>query len=78
MPIKLDEERKSKIVAALTDYYYSEFEEELSAFRAVELVDFMVQQIGPSQYNQGVSDARKYMAEKLDDLDVDLNEPERD
>lgn len=69
---ELSEERRSQIVAALQGYFQSEFDEELSAFRADELVSFMLSQIGPSLYNQAIQDARGYMAEKLDDLDTDF------
>jgi uncharacterized protein (DUF2164 family) len=36
----------------------------------------MLRQIGPSQYNQAIQDARKYMAAKLEDLDSEFFEPE--
>ena len=76
MRIKLNEDRKSEIVHALMGYFSSEFDEEISEFRAQELVEFMLKQIGPSQYNQAIGDARKYMAQKLDDLDTEFFEPE--
>ncbi len=50
----------------------NEFDEELSSFRAEALVDFMLRQIGPSQYNQAITDPRKFMLEKLDDLDSEF------
>ena len=76
MRIKLDEDRKSEITRAVMGYFSSQFDEELSEFRARELVDFMLKQIGPSQYNQAIQDARKYMADKLEDLDTEFFEPE--
>ncbi len=76
MRIKLDEERKAEISRALMGYFSAEFDEQLSEFRARELVDFMLRQIGPSQYNQAIQDARKYMSDKLDDLDTEFFEPE--
>ncbi len=76
MRIKLDEDRKNEIVRALTGYFSSQFDEEISEFRARELVEFMLKQIGPSQYNQAIQDARKYMADKLEDLDTEFFEPE--
>ncbi len=76
MRIKLDEDRKSEIVRALMGYFSSEFDEEISEFRAQELVEFMLKQIGPSQYNQAIQDARKYMQEKLEDLDTEFFEPD--
>ena len=76
MRIKLSDERKHRITDALEDFYASEFDEELSAFRAERIVEFMLQQIGPSQYNQAIADVRKYMAQKIDDLDAEFYEPE--
>ncbi|MDA7948099.1 MAG: DUF2164 domain-containing protein [Hyphomicrobiaceae bacterium] len=76
MRVKLSDERKAEIADALVDYFAAEFDEELSAFRAASIVDFMLRQIGPSQYNQAIADARKYMAEKIDDLDAEFYEPE--
>lgn len=76
MRIKLEEERKAEISQALVNLYATEFDEKLSQFRADEIVEFMLSQIGPSQYNQAIGDARKYMAEKLDDLDMEFHEPD--
>ncbi len=76
MRIKLDEKRKSEISQALVNLFATEFDEQISQFRADEIVDFMLTQIGPSQYNQAITDARKYMAEKLNDLDMEFHEPD--
>ncbi len=76
MRIKLEDDRKEEISQALVNFFYSEFDEDLSNFRAHEIVDFLLKKIGPSQYNQGVSDARKYLAEKIEDLDTEFYEPE--
>ena len=76
MNLKLDDDRKAEIVRAVMAYFSSEFDEELSEFRAQELVEFMHKQIGPSHYNQAIQDARKFMAQKLEDLDTEFFEPE--
>ena len=76
MPINLSDDRKNEITHSLIDYFKSEFEEDLSQFRAQSIVHFMVHKIGPSHYNQAITDARKFMAEKLDDLDAEFYEPE--
>ncbi|MEH6630413.1 MAG: DUF2164 domain-containing protein [Halopseudomonas aestusnigri] len=76
MRIKLDDDRKAEITQALVNFFYSEFDEDMSEFRAEEIVNFMLKKIGPSQYNQGVADARKYMAEKIEDLDTEFHEPD--
>jgi uncharacterized protein (DUF2164 family) len=76
MRIKLDEERKQEIIHALIGFHVSEFDEEISAYRAEQIVDFLLRRIGPTQYNQAIADARKFMAEKLDHLDAEFFEPE--
>ncbi len=76
MRIKLDDQRKKAIAVNLIDFYSSNFDDEMSEFKASEIVDFMLRQIGPSQYNQAITDARKYMAEKIQDLDTEFYEPE--
>ena len=76
MRIKLHEDRKAEIVRAVQGYFSSEFDDDISEFRADALVDFMLKQIGPSQYNQAIGDARKYMAEKLEELDTEFFEPD--
>ncbi len=76
MRIKLTDERKNKIAADLAGFFMQEFDEEISEFRAMEIVEFMLRKIGPSQYNQAVSDVRAYMTEKIDDLDIEFSEPE--
>lgn len=76
MGLKLEEARKLEIATALAAYFRAEFDEDMSEFRAEAVTEFMLAQIGPSQYNQGIADARGYLAEKINDLDVEFNEPE--
>ena len=70
MRIRLSDDRKEDILRRLTEMYAQEFDEELSAFRAVHILTFFVRSLGPSVYNQAIQDARKFMAERLEDLDA--------
>ena len=74
MPIQIEPERKDRIVAGLRTLFMNEFDEELSRFRAEQILDFMVATLGPQIYNQAVQDARKFMQERLDDLDGEVRE----
>lgn len=76
MAVTLDGERRGYMVGRLRGFFLEEFDEELSAFRAESLIDFFLESLGPSVYNQGVEDARVYMTQKLDDLDAEIHEPE--
>jgi uncharacterized protein (DUF2164 family) len=77
MRIRLSAERRAKMLAAIKGYYSSRFDEILSDFRAEELLDFFVAQLGPAVYNQGVQDARAFLQNKLDDIEGEVYEPER-
>jgi len=49
----------------------------LSKFRAEGLLDFLIAELGPPIYNQGVRDASAYVAEKLIDIEGEVYERER-
>lgn len=74
-PMQLDEERRAGIGAMLQQFYLDEFDEELSAFRATQLIDFLLETLGPQVYNQAVQDARRFMLQKLGDLDGEVYKP---
>jgi uncharacterized protein (DUF2164 family) len=76
--IELDEARRTHIISRLQTFYLKDFDEELSAFRAEQLLDFMLTRLGPQIYNQGVEDARAFFQRKLDDLDAEIHEREED
>ena len=76
MRIRLTEKRRDDILRELVEMYTEEFDETLSSFRAEQVLSFFIQTLGPSVYNQAIQDARMFMAEKLEDLDVTFYEAE--
>ena len=76
MAVKLDEARRDGLVSRLQGFYQEEFDEDLSAFRAEQLLDFFLVALGPQVYNQAVQDARGFMLRRLDDLDGEVHEHE--
>lgn len=74
--IRLADERKAEILRQLTALYADDFDETLSQFRAEKLMKFFIQKLGPAVYNQAIQDARKYMSDRLDDLDATFYEAE--
>ena len=75
MRVRLSAERRSALIGSLRGYFEEEFDEPLSEFRAQALLDFLVAQLGPPLYNQGVRDACAAMQEKLGDLEGEVYEP---
>lgn len=76
MPISLDEQRRGSLTSQLQGFFLEEFDEEISHFRATQILEFFLAALGPQVYNQGIQDARGFMQEKLDDLDGEIYAPE--
>lgn len=76
MAVQLAEERRAKLVSDLQGYFLQEFDEEISPFRAEQLLDFFLETLGPPIYNQAVQDARGFMLRKLEDLEGEVYESE--
>lgn len=72
MAIELSETRRQRLIAGLEGFFRQEFDEEISTFRAEQLLDFFLEALGPQVYNQGVQDARAYLQRSLDDLDGEV------
>lgn len=76
MRIQLSPQRRTALIRSLRTYFEEEFDETLSDFRAEGLLDFLVKELGPPVYNQGVRDAHAYIQEKLGDLEGEVYERE--
>ena len=76
MALELDDDRRDALVARLRGFYGEAFDEDLSAFRAQQVLDFLLEALGPQVYNQAVQDARGFMLRKLDDLEGEVYVPE--
>ncbi len=72
MSINLSEDRRNDLLRSITALYHNEFDEELSRFRAEQILDFFLKALGPVVYNQAVQDAKAFISEKLEDLDAEF------
>lgn len=71
----LDAERQKRLLADLQSFFLDEMDEEITEFRAEQILRFVVEAAGPEIYNQAVQDARKYVQDKLDDLEANIYAP---
>ncbi|MEM1094056.1 MAG: DUF2164 domain-containing protein [Bacteroidota bacterium] len=76
MPLALDDERRIDAIQALQAYAEDEFDNPLSVFAARGLLDFILAEIGPAIYNQGVADAQRYVQERAMEMDLNVYEEE--
>ncbi len=68
MSIALSKEEIEQLIPSLQKYFKEELEQELSTMRARFLLDYVVKEIAPLAYNQGVRDAELYFRSRLEDL----------
>ena len=76
MSLELDEARRERLVVKMQNFFRDSMDEDISAFRAEQVLEFAVSILGPQIYNQAVQDARKFIQQRLDDLDGEVYLPE--
>ncbi len=72
MQIDLTDDRKALFQGQLQSLFRDEFDEELSEFRANEILELAIKTLCPDVYNQAVQDVRAHLQVKLDDLDGEV------
>jgi uncharacterized protein (DUF2164 family) len=76
LQIRLTDDRRERMQAGVREFLAERFDEPLSEFQAAELLDFFVRELGAPIYNQAIQDARRFLQEKLNDLEGEFYEPE--
>ena len=74
--VRLSDERRKQLIRSIQQYFDENFDEPISDFRAEGLLDFLVQELGPPIYNQGVRDAAAFVQDKLADIEGEVYERE--
>ena len=72
MTLELSDERRRELRDQLIGLFRSDFDEELTEFRADAVIALMLSTLGPSVYNQAVQDVREHLQSKLDDLEGEV------
>ena len=78
MAISLKQEAKKQAIQSIKRFIAEYYEEEIGDLKADLLLDFFLKEIGPTVYNQAISDAQAYLQDKVVDLDGSCYEPEFD
>jgi len=68
MPIHLTPDQRKKAVQSIGRFLDEELEQDIGEMQAGFLLNFILTEIAPIAYNQGVSDARRFIEDKLQDL----------
>jgi uncharacterized protein (DUF2164 family) len=68
MSLPLSKEQKAETVESIRRFFSEKLELELSEVQAGFLLDYIAREIAPFSYNQGVTDAQRYLIQFSEDL----------
>ncbi len=74
--IELSKEDRAQAIASIERYFLENFEQKIGNISAGALLGFVLEEIGPSIYNRGVSDAQERLLSRLEDLTYEVREDE--
>ncbi|MEP6779953.1 MAG: DUF2164 domain-containing protein [Gemmatimonadaceae bacterium] len=66
--IKIGDDARKLAIASLRRYFTENMEEEIGDLKADLLLDFVIAEIGPTIYNQAVTDAKDVVQEAAMDM----------
>lgn len=65
---QLSDEQRQQGIEAIKVFFSNERDEDLGDLAAMLILDFISEHFGPYFYNKGISDAKYYLQEKIEDL----------
>ena len=76
MTIELPKDVKKEAIASIERWFQENRDERIGNIAAGALLNFFVEEIGPSLYNRGVADAQERMQMRIGELDIEIHEDE--
>lgn len=76
MAIELPKEAHREAVASIERYFEQNMEERIGNIAAAALLNFFVEEIGPSIYNKAVADVQERLQQRILEIDLEVHEDE--
>ena len=70
MEIKLSPSQKDELRHKVVAIYFDAFDEEISDFKADQLLDAFLEQLAPAIYNTALQDMKQFMFNRLEDMEA--------
>jgi len=74
--IELSPETTERLRSSIKEYFAVHWEQEIGDLKAMLLLEYILNEIGPTLYNRGVLDAQAQAREMIEELDGTCHEPE--
>ena len=76
MAVELDKSQRPAAIASIERYFKEHFDQRIGNIQAGALLNFFLEEIGPSVYNRGVADAQERLQMRVTELDIEVHEDE--
>jgi len=76
--MKFDKQTETHLLDSIKRFFAQEMDTDIGDLKALRVLEFFTEEIGPSVYNQAIADAQAYFTEKVSDLAGVAYEPEFD
>jgi len=69
MTLELERDARQPMIDSLKRYFDEEMEQPIGDLKASLILDFFLEEIGPTIYNRAIHEAQTWMAARVADLD---------
>ena len=76
MSIELHNETRQTLIASIQRYFNENMDEPIGNMAAGSLLNFVLEEIGPTIYNKAVTDAQARIQSRVMELDLEVYEDE--
>ncbi|MBE0548102.1 MAG: DUF2164 domain-containing protein [Rubrivivax sp.] len=76
MTIELSKEDRAQAIVSIERYFRENMDEKIGNVAAGALLGFFLEEVGPSVYNKGVTDAQERLAARVQEIDFEVHEDE--
>ena len=68
MSIDLDKTTRAELLASIKRFFAEQLDEEIGDLKAGRVLDYCLQEIAPTVYNQAIADAQAWMQDRAAEL----------
>jgi len=76
MTIELPKEARAEAITSIERYFRENMEEKIGNIAAGALLNFFIEEIGPSIYNRAVAEVQERLQTRVMELDLEVHEDE--
>lgn len=76
MTIELHKDARAAAIKSIERYFEANMDERIGNIQAGALLNFFIEEVGPSLYNKGVADAQERIQMRALELDIECHEDE--